>query len=178
MSARTGDWIQTYSGRCFWPLDPRPEEVEIADIAHALAMTCRYRGHCTRFYSVAEHSVLVSRHVPAEHALWGLLHDAAEAYSADIPRPLKRELAGWPDIEERILRAVCVRFGLPPEEPDCVKAADAALLSDERAALMVPCEREWGYCQPGLGVSIAGFRPRIAEKRFLAEFRRLTGGRV
>ena len=96
---RVGDWIQTFSGGCFWPLDPRSSEVDIHDIAQSLAMTPRYRGHTVRFYSVAEHSVLVSRAVPPEYALWGLLHDAAEAYTADIPSPLKRSIAEWPTIE-------------------------------------------------------------------------------
>ncbi|MFN9113590.1 MAG: phosphohydrolase, partial [Bacteroidota bacterium] len=70
-------WIQTFSGIAFWPLDPKPEHVRIADIAHALSMKCRYNGHTRKFYSVAEHSVLVSRHVPEEDALWALLHDAS-----------------------------------------------------------------------------------------------------
>lgn len=68
---RRGDWIQTFTGRRFWPLDPRPEDVCIEDIAHALSLKCRFGGHCTRFYSVAEHSVHVSNYVPAEFALWG-----------------------------------------------------------------------------------------------------------
>ena len=69
VSARKGDWMQTYTGRQFWPIDPRANEVHIEDIAHALSMMCRYNGHCRTFYSVAEHSVLVSQHVPPEHAL-------------------------------------------------------------------------------------------------------------
>lgn len=54
---RIGDWMQTYTGRAFWPLDPRVDEIDIDDIAHSLSMQCRYAGHCLRFYSVAEHSV-------------------------------------------------------------------------------------------------------------------------
>lgn len=64
---RHGDWMQTYSGRKFWPVDPRPEEVFIEDIAHALSMICRFGGHSLVFYSVAQHSVLVARNLKREH---------------------------------------------------------------------------------------------------------------
>ena len=90
MSERVGDWIQTMSGVIFYPLDPRPEEIRIEDIAHALSHQCRFAGHCREFYSVAEHSVRVSRELPQEFMLWGLLHDASEAYLVDLPRPIKR----------------------------------------------------------------------------------------
>ena len=90
MAARKGDWIQTFTGRAFYVLDPRPEDVDIEDIAHALSMQCRFAGHCREFYSVAQHSVTASWLVPPEDALWGLLHDAAEAYVVDLPRPIKR----------------------------------------------------------------------------------------
>ena len=66
---RKGDWILTYSGIEFWPLDPRPEDVRIEDIAHALSMQCRFAGHCDRFYSVAEHSIRVADLVPREDKL-------------------------------------------------------------------------------------------------------------
>ena len=60
MNVRIGDWIQVHSGRQFWPLDPRTEEVDIHDIAHALSLVCRFTGHVKEFYSVAQHSVLVA----------------------------------------------------------------------------------------------------------------------
>jgi hypothetical protein len=171
--SRIGDWLQTYSGQCFWPLDPRPEEIELVDIAHALSMSCRYGGHCTRFYSVAEHSVLVSRHVPPEHALWGLLHDAAEAYSADVPRPLKRNLTGWKEIEARIMAAVCSRFDLSSQEPAEVKAVDLAITRDEQIALMSPCARDWGHLPPPVGADILGLSPNEAKALFLSRFAEL-----
>src|SRR5271165_7548492 len=87
---RKGDWIQTYTGRVMYPLDPRPEEINIIDIAHALSNLCRFTGHVRTFYSVAEHSVRVSQHCDPKDALWGLLHDASEAYLADMSRPMKR----------------------------------------------------------------------------------------
>lgn len=167
---RIGDWLQTHSGKCFWPLDPRPDEVDIEDIAHSLSMRCRYGGHVTKFYSVAEHSVHVSMHVPQEFALWGLLHDAAEAYSADVPRPLKRNLPDWKPIEAGIMLAVCRHFGLPEVEPAIVKQIDFAMTTDERAALMKPCHRDWGDLPPKVGAGIVGYTPPRARGLFLRRF--------
>jgi hypothetical protein len=133
------DWIQTYSGGQFWPLDPRAEEVEIADIAHALSNMCRFTGHVKEFYSVAQHSVLVAELVPTEHKLWALLHDASEAYLHDLPRPLKRSQpfgALYKGHEARLMEVICEKFGLPAEEPPCVKDADTRLLMTERRDLM------------------------------------------
>ena len=170
---RGGDWIQTFSGRCFWPLDPRADEIEMVDIAHALSMKCRYGGHCMRFYSVAEHSVLVSQHVPPEFALWGLLHDAGEAYLADIPRPVKPFIPNWKAIEARVMAAVCERFGLDPTEPTEVKAVGLAITADERAALLGPCDRRWGELPPPIGALIAGLPPYQARQAFIRRFHQL-----
>src|SRR5579862_5085028 len=99
-------WIQTYTGRKFWPLDPRSWDVCLEDVAHALAVKCRYGGHCRGFYSVAQHSVLVSQLLAEWKAdiwtvRWGLLHDANEAYSADVVRPIKNTMRDvWKAIEE------------------------------------------------------------------------------
>jgi flavin-dependent thymidylate synthase len=102
----SGDWMQTYSGGRFYPGDPRIEQIELTDIARALSRICRYAGHCEQFYSVAQHSVYVSGMVPPEHALCALMHDATEAYLVDIPRPLKRMLAGYTVLEDRLWRVI------------------------------------------------------------------------
>ncbi|MBF0612521.1 MAG: hypothetical protein HQL55_15470, partial [Magnetococcales bacterium] len=84
-AARTPDnWIQTFTGRQFWPLAPVLEHIHVQDIAHALSLLCRFNGHCQKFYSVAEHSLHVATILPPELAGWGLLHDASEAYLADL----------------------------------------------------------------------------------------------
>lgn len=171
---RTGDWIQTFTGRCFYPLDPRPEEIFIEDIAHSLSLKCRYGGHSVVHYSVAEHSVLMSLNVAPENALWALLHDAAEAYSADIPRPLKRFIKQWPGIEVKIMEAVCTKFGLALPEPEEVSHADLAICVDERAAIMAPCDQDWGELPPALGASILCLSPQEAERAFLLRFDELT----
>jgi 5'-deoxynucleotidase YfbR-like HD superfamily hydrolase len=177
LTANRGDWIQVASGELFYPLSPSADEVTIQDIAHALSMKCRYSGHCLKFYSVAEHSVYVSQHVPEEYALWGLLHDAAEAYSADIPRPLKRNLKEWGVIEERIQNAVCDRFGLDRKEPDVVKLVDTQMLLKEKDALLAPCATPWdtSYIIPSnFEVTIQALAPDQAKQFFLDRFKELT----
>lgn len=112
-------WIQTYTGKKVYPLGQfGPDDVDIIDIAHALAHTCRWGGHCSRYYSVAEHSILVSHRIE-EFALEGLLHDAAEAYIGDIPTPIKEQLPAITRAEYRIMSAIKKKFDLAiiwPEE--------------------------------------------------------------
>lgn len=170
MSSRKGDWMQTATGGAFWPLDPRPEEVRITDIAHALSNMCRYAGHCCTFYSVAQHSVLVSRSLPDNMRLWGLLHDASEAYVVDIPRPLKPYISGYKEIEHRVMQAVWERFGLSGDEPPEVKRADNAILADEAAQLMVEPPMAWHLPEAPLGISITPWTPDMARAAFLREF--------
>lgn len=165
---RNGDWIQTFTGRQFWPMDPRPEEVHGADIARALSKQCRFNGHCREFYSVAQHSYLVSCHVTQENALWGLLHDASEAYLGDIPSPIKKNLPGVAEIEERLLMAVAERFDLPWPMPDEVKRIDAAILADEKACLMAKEPADWRLSERRLGIDIVPMDVTKAAYTFLA----------
>ncbi len=165
-----GPWIQTFTGRKFHPLDPRAEDLEIVDVAHALSHQCRYAGHCRYFYSVAQHSLLVSEHVPAEHALWGLLHDATEAYLVDLPKPLKQAMPIYGEIEKRLMAVICERWGLPPDEPDAVKLVDRRILADEAKKLLGPVPADWGHTDPPLGIDIVPMTSIEAKWRFLERF--------
>ncbi len=171
-----GDWMQTYSGRRFYPLDPRPDQIDAEDIAHALSLLCRYGGHVDRFYSVAEHCVLMSRAVAPENALAALLHDATEAYVVDVPRPLKRVLEGnYADIETSTWLAIAGRFHVAGDLPSEVKEADTRILLDERNELMRRAER-WGVdddYEP-LNVRITGWSPPAAERFYLDRFDELV----
>lgn len=173
-----GNWMQTFTGRQFWPLDPDPAAIDIVDIAHSLALTCRYAGHVKRFYSVAEHLVLMAMHVSLPAQKWALLHDASEAYLVDVPRPVKPALTNYRVIEARVMSAVCERFGLIGDMPAEVKDADDRILVDERAALMAPCEADWNLRGPALGVHIEGWAPVEAEQAFLALFQSLFEGQT
>lgn len=175
MKDRKGNWMQTYSGGQFWPLDPHPEDINIADIAHALARLCRFAGHCTSFYSVAQHSVLVSYITGPENALWGLLHDASEAYVVDVPRPLKLLLPNYTAIEDGVQRAIAEAFGLPWPLPAEVKRADNQILADEAAQLMAPPPEDWFLPDPPSGTAINPLPPEAAETLFLDRFRELAG---
>lgn len=173
-AARHGDWMQTATGRQFWPVDPRADEIEIEDIAHALAMQCRYAGHCMRFYSVAEHSVLLSRAVSAENAMWALMHDASEAYLVDVPRPLKPFLPGYREAEDAVMRAVAERFGLSPDMPREVKVADGRILADEAGQNMATPPVPWAYTGEPLGIKLQYWSPEEAKRHFLNEFEALS----
>lgn len=164
---RVGDWMQTVTGRKFWPMDPRPEDVDIIDIAHALSMICRFGGHCLRFYSVAEHSVLIARKAPPEYQLAALLHDASEAYLSDIVRPLKRSLPEYRLAEDRVQHAIRLRFSLGYVGGQCVKQLDRAILADERAQNMEPTDEVWSIGEGPLGVTLQFWSPERARDEFL-----------
>lgn len=181
LTERTGDWIQTYTGMQFWPVDPRPEEINIEDIAHALSMQCRYAGHCIRFYSVAEHSVLLARHFREDSVhmrLWALLHDASEAYLTDVPRPLKPFLPGYKEAESAVMAAVVARFNmLPFQMPAEVKRADGCILADEATQNMAEPPTAWNFTGDPLGISLQYWSPLEAKAAFLSEFESITDAR-
>lgn len=162
-----GDWIQTYSGGKFWPLDPRPEDVNIIDIAHALSMMCRFGGHTDFFYSVAEHSCHVHDILPIEHRKAGVLHDGSEAYIADIVTPAKRYMPEYQEIEDKIQRAVSERFGLPYPYDPAIKVADRMVLVAESEQVMGPKPQKWEGYPEAADIKCLGMYPLEAENAFL-----------
>lgn len=172
---RAGEWIQMFSGVAFWPLDPRADEVRLEDIAHSLSLLCRFGGHCSTFYSVAEHSVHVARLCSPEAALWGLLHDASEAYVVDLPKPLKRMLPDYSVIEDGVMLAIADHFGLNPVMPEEVKRWDAAMLRCEADHLLGDPPMPWHEAgiQPA-PVALNCWLPNRARLEFLDTFSRLT----
>ncbi len=129
LTGDVSDYIQTRSGKKFHFMNPRPEEVDIEDIAYALAHTTRWGGHCDPPITVAQHCVLVSRllrdgRCSAMVQMQGLLHDAAEAYIPDIPSPIKPYLKDLAGIDWYIERAICEAFGVHHPFDPAVKRAD------------------------------------------------------
>ena len=169
-------WIQTFTGRKFKPTNPSADDVCIEDIAHALSMQCRYTGHSKEFYSVAQHSVLVSYLCDSQYAIEGLLHDGSEAYLIDVPRPLKQsgKFNAYLDFEKAVTKCICEKFDLLPEEPASVKNADKLMLYTESQTLMAPMHPEWTNLVRPLPMAIISLMPKEAEKLFLERFYELV----
>ena len=104
-------WLQTYTGKRMHFLDPKLDEIDIADIARSLSQMCRFAGHTKKFYSVAEHCCVIAQFASSENALWGLLHDASEAYIVDIPKPVKGFLLNYEELESTVMNAICTKIG-------------------------------------------------------------------
>jgi 5'-deoxynucleotidase YfbR-like HD superfamily hydrolase len=182
-----GSFIQTVSGRRIDPFDPRPEEIEIADIARALSNQCRFGGHCRVFYSVAQHASLVSdlvveRTGSAGDGLWALLHDAAEAYLVDLPHPLKHrsELGRlYRKAEERLQSVILERFRLPSTPPPLLKEIDRSLLATERRSFSAVVWHwpELDGFEP-LEIELRAWRPERACRELLRRFERLEAERL
>lgn len=145
-------------------------------IAHGLSQICRFGGHTRAFYTVAQHSVIVSRLVPPEHALAALLHDAHEAFTGDIPAPLKSLLPDYRAIEDRCESAVRDLFGVPQVMPSCVKHADLVALATEQRDLMPEHDDEWAVprgIEPMVG-HIVAVPAIVARAMFWDRFCELT----
>jgi uncharacterized protein len=196
-------WIQTYTGRAFDLLDPKPEQIDPLDIAHALSNLCRFTGHAREFYSVAQHSCLVAeitrdlwdgpQPCPAVVCLAALLHDAAEAYIGDVSTPLKRALrladggaeycaSPYDSVEAVIERAVLDRFGATDAQGKAhtlIKRADLIALATEHAQLFTgPPPRSWGLELPQpWPYKITPWAPAMAQVQFLQAFGFYGGGK-
>lgn len=174
-------WIQTRTGLKVDPFAPDSGAIVIDDIAHALGNLCRFTGHTRQFYSVAQHSVLVSWLVPPRFAMAGLLHDAAEAYFNDLAKPVKErpEMQGYRDAEAALMGKILHQFTGDSVLPDAVKEADAVMLHFEAIELM---GAEWA--SPAIAAPANRFspfyclEPKVARRAFLHRFVEITRGGV
>jgi hypothetical protein len=167
--------IMLHSGRLFDLVNPEASELTVEDIAHGLAHTCRYAGQCDGFFSVAEHSVLVSQAV--SHAkLAALFHDAAEAFIGDMSGPLKRLLPDYRAIEKKIAQAIFMRLGIEWPVPFEVKRADYSVMAAEQLVLMPAGTNEWLHEMSVVpaAVEIRRLDPKSAKALFLDRYAELA----
>ena len=181
-----GPYLQTVSGRWVNPFDPDPEQLDPGDIARALANQCRFGGHSRAFYSVAQHSVIVSRLVEerggdAEDVFAALMHDASEAYLGDMPHPLKHRSplgAAFKEAEEHLEAAIRERFRIRAHVPE-IKRADRALLATERRAFSA---ESWHWPElegvEPLDLELEAWPPDRAAEAFAARFAELDARRA
>ncbi len=177
--------ILTFSSRMVDPLNMRPDDVCIEDIAHSLSNQCRFTGHSSVFYSIAEHSVIGSRLVPPEHALTFLLHDAAEAYLCDVAAPLRGFVSFGGALEmdrsfDAVERetwdlAIVPVFNVPPMPlAQVIKHVDRAMLVREGLELL-PVGFDWRSYGPPADTQLEFWGPLQAREAFLARFEVLHG---
>lgn len=189
---RLGAWMQTNSGRRYFPLDPRPEEIWANDFANGLALTCRYggQGYITRFYSVAEHCHHMAMYVLAnpehytgahitapEFALLCLLHDAHEGYVGDMIRAMKVAVPEFKRVEKMNEDAMMKRYSLEPSisAEAAVKVLDQRIVPVEKDFLFGDKAKDWAFdkFEPLEGITIEGWQPPQAKLQYLALHNRL-----
>jgi hypothetical protein len=181
-----GPYLQTVSGRWVNPFDPDPEQLDIDDIARALGNLCRFGGHSRVFYSVAQHSVIVSRLVEerggdVEDAFAALMHDATEAYLGDMPHPLKHRSAlgaAFREAEKDLERTIQARFRIKPDVPE-IKRVDRALLATERRIFS---GENWHWPEldgvEPLDLDVQAWPPAEAARAFAERYAELDAGRL
>lgn len=181
------DYIETYTGRKFFPLRPSVEAVTIIDIAHHLSQQCRYSGATRFFYSTAQHCVLLATyaakvmHASTLDCLQILMHDAAEAYLVDIPRPIKQHMPEFRMWDKRINDTIREWLWLSDEPmPSFQDEIDSRIIVDERAQVMSDSGNDWGHNLEPLGVQITPWHSYHAEQQFLVLYaawtHHLSGG--
>lgn len=134
---RQGDFIVTHSGKRFWIEDPHPEDIDIEDIAHALARICRFTGHSRKHASVAEHCVNMCDLAPDKYKLLLLLHDSSEFVLGDVNSILKKTIRQHTDmlekIEKRILSIIYQKYNVyvDQEGESLLKEMDVRIRANE-----------------------------------------------
>lgn len=175
------EWLQTYTGVCFPFSFDDPGRINIQDIAHSLALQCRFNGHCKEFYSVAQHSVWVSNMVTdPELKIPALLHDASEAYLGDMIYPLKHSgmFDKFKECEKLVDLLIAQHFGFDVtllHHPD-IRHADAVMLATERDQFMSKPPRPWQDLPDPLRIRLVCAGPKDAEAMFMEEWNYLTRG--
>ncbi|RKP48438.1 metal-dependent phosphohydrolase [Trinickia fusca] len=164
--------VLTFSGGLYNLLEPELSQISILDIAHSLSNLCRFGGHSRVFYSVAQHSVLVSMSVRSDLQFDALLHDAAEALVGDVPKPLKMLLPDYQVIERRVESALFARFGITYPLAGEIKIADKRVLHTELRDLTFNEPANWDELRDftPLPERIVPLNPIQAKNLFMERF--------
>jgi hypothetical protein len=169
-------FIETYTGRAFYPLQPELEALSVIDIAHALSNQGRYSGHTAFFYPVAQHCCLLAGYVASRggtalDALQILMHDSPEAYLIDVPRPVKQHMPEYRTWDHDINKVIRSWMGWDDIKiPEWQDELDSRIIVDERAQLMSRSGNDWGHTLEPLGIKIEPWSPEEAEKTFLTQY--------
>jgi hypothetical protein len=125
-------WIETFNHNfVHYTGQNDPKHFDIEDIAHSLAQLARFNGHCVEQYNVAQHSCLIAEFANDDLKLEALLHDAAEAYIGDIPRPVKNLFPDLKKLENWLQTQIFANFGLAFPYPRDIDILDSRLLLTE-----------------------------------------------
>ncbi len=136
----------TLSGKIMDFDNPDPYQIDLDDVATGLANVCRFSGQLSEFYSVAQHCLMVAAKAPAHLKAHALLHDAAEAFMGDVPRPVKLLCPQYKDVEAAMELAIRMRFQLDPlseEQEKRLKEIDQRALLTEARDLKLTSSNDW-----------------------------------
>lgn len=172
------DFIETYTGRPFFPLAPDPNALSMIDMAHHLSQQCRYAGATNFHYSIAQHSCLLATYAgnvlkaSALDCLQVITHDTPEFALPDMPRPIKKAMPEYRAWDAAI--DSCIRHWLGLDNvpvPDFLAEIDSRIIPDERRALKAPSGLDWGNANfEPLGIAIKAWTPMYAEQQFLLQW--------
>lgn len=172
----SGSVILLFGGSYLDLQHPEESVITLPTIAHALSNLCRFTGHTSKFYSVAEHSYHGSRKIDPQFAREFLMHDAAEAFIGDVSSPFKGLLSDYERIEKGLSAAIARVFGLRYPWPDEVHEMDLRMLATERRQLMAEGGPQWDVLQgvEPLQIELRCYFPREAERKFVNRWRVLS----
>ena len=166
-------WILTFTRKPIYPLNASVEHLDIEDIAHALSNQCRFSGHTSHFYSVAQHSVHVAELVADKFKFAALMHDASEAYLQDMPTPIKAMMPQYKEAEANLQVLIEQKFGVSMSDfaKIVVKEADIKMLATEARDLMGD-PQDWPTLQDisPLDARIQPWSPQFAKEQFLKRY--------
>lgn len=177
---RNGNWIETFTGAKFYPLGALESEIDVLDIAHSLSNQCRYGGHTSSFYSVAQHSCLVAELVNSKYKMDALLHDATEAYLLDLPKPVKMCMPDYEKFEEDLREVVCKTFNISYPIPKNVLDMDIVAACIEHENFFSDKFKEFYQTYTSLPIPKMKLDPKTplqSEKLFLSMYYFLDGKR-